>query len=402
MPQAFGGGADRVDVVVKKINLPAALQLAECRFANDADGKRRDERLDGKALLRRRCDDRKIADSLERHRERTGNRRGGQRQYVDLGAQTLELLFLPHAEAVLFIDDYEAEILELHATVNQLVRADDEIDASVRQTVQHALHFLRGPKSRQFRDLERPFGEAIGKELKMLLREERRRHEHGHLLAIDQCDKCGAERDLGLPEADVTADETVHRLALCEIRDHRFDRRLLVRRFLEAESFCECFVVVRLELERVTDASGALCVEIQELGGGVVRLLCGFFLGFFPLTTAELVQRRRIRRRAAVAADQRQARNRHVKLRVLGVEKQHEFATRLFDQLKLLRRLRGSQVQRHQSVKPRDAVIDVHYIVADFQIAKVRKEGRGPRASFFLALDRGAATFERRLRRLVE
>src|SRR5438874_9481451 len=64
LPEAFGGGADRVDVVVKKINLPAALQLAECRFANDADGKRRDERLDGKALLRRRCDDRKIADSL--------------------------------------------------------------------------------------------------------------------------------------------------------------------------------------------------------------------------------------------------------------------------------------------------------------------------------------------------
>ena len=91
-----------------------------------------------------------------------------------------------------------------------------------------------------------------------------------------------------------------------------------------------------------------------------------------------------------------------VKLGVLGVEKQHEFATRLFDQLKLLRRLRGSQVQRHQSAKPRDAVIDVHYIVADFQIAKVRKEGRGARASFFLALDRGAATFERRLRRLVE
>ena len=61
-------------------------------------------------------------------------------------------------------------------------------------------------------------------------------------------DERGAQRDLGLAEADVAADEAVHRPA-GETRsgDHRVDRRLLVRRLLEAEALGERLVVVRLE-----------------------------------------------------------------------------------------------------------------------------------------------------------
>ena len=60
-------------------------------------------------------------------------------------------------------------------------------------------------------------------------------------------DECGAQRDLGLAEADVAAHQPVHRLARRQILDHRLDRRLLVRRFLEGEAFGERLVVVRLE-----------------------------------------------------------------------------------------------------------------------------------------------------------
>src|SRR5258705_5232479 len=45
-----------------------------------------------------------------------------------------------------------------------------------------------------------------------LLREHRRRHQHGDLSARHHDREGGAHRDLGLAEADVAADETVHRL----------------------------------------------------------------------------------------------------------------------------------------------------------------------------------------------
>ena len=67
-----------------------------------------DERLDREPPLRRGGDHREVADALERHRERARDRRRGQRQHVDLGAQLLQLLLLPHAEAVLLVDDDEA------------------------------------------------------------------------------------------------------------------------------------------------------------------------------------------------------------------------------------------------------------------------------------------------------
>ena len=108
--EPLGGRRDRVDVVVQEVDLPAALQLAQRGLADDPARVRRDERLDREPPLRRRRDHREVADALERHRERARDRRRGQRQHVDLGAQPLQLLLLPHAEAVLLVDDDEPEV----------------------------------------------------------------------------------------------------------------------------------------------------------------------------------------------------------------------------------------------------------------------------------------------------
>src|SRR5256885_9602804 len=61
-----------------------------------------------------------------------------------------------------------------------------------------------------------------------------------------------------------------------------------------------------------------------------------------------------------------------------------------------------SQIERDQTAKPRDPVIDVHDIIADSQIAKVRKKGRGPRASLLLAPDGGGASLKCRLGSFIE
>ena len=59
--------------------------------------------------------------------------------------------------------------------------------------------------------------------LEVLAGEERRRHDDGDLLAAHRGDEGGAERDLGLAEADVAADQAVHRAG--PRRDRRARRR---------------------------------------------------------------------------------------------------------------------------------------------------------------------------------
>ena len=76
----------------------------------------------------------------------------------------------------------------------------------------------------------------------MLAREQRRRHDDRHLLAVHRGDESGAQRDLGLAEADVAADQPVHRPAGGEIVEHRVDRGVLVLGLLVGEAGGELVV----------------------------------------------------------------------------------------------------------------------------------------------------------------
>ena len=79
----------RLDFVVQEIDLPAALQFAQHRFADHALAFAADESLDREALLRRGGNDREIAQTFERHGQRARDRRGRQREHVHFGAQRL-------------------------------------------------------------------------------------------------------------------------------------------------------------------------------------------------------------------------------------------------------------------------------------------------------------------------
>src|SRR5713101_7141693 len=98
--------------------------------------------------------------------------------------------------------------------------------------------------------------------------------------------------------------------------------------------------------------------------------------------------------RARITLHQIEPLDRNVQLRFLSVIKKHELAARRRRQNCARRRFSWPEIESDQSTKPRDAVIDVHDIVANFQIAKVRKERRGARASLLLTFDRRRASFE--------
>jgi hypothetical protein len=54
----------------------------------------------------------------------------------------------------------------------------------------------------------------------MLFAEQGRRAEHGDLLAAGHGAEGGAQRDFGLAEADIAADQAVHRFAGAHVVDY--------------------------------------------------------------------------------------------------------------------------------------------------------------------------------------
>ena len=63
--------------------------------------------------------------------QRARDGRRGQRQDVGLELELLEAFLVLHAEAVLLVDDDEAESGERHVRAQQPVRADDDVERPV-------------------------------------------------------------------------------------------------------------------------------------------------------------------------------------------------------------------------------------------------------------------------------
>ncbi len=269
------------------------------------------------------------------------------------------------AEAVLFVDDHEPEPFELELGLEQLVRADHDVDRAVREPLERAGRARRAPEARQELDPHRPLREPILERAMVLLREQRRRHEHGDLEAGLHGHERGAQRDLGLAEAHVAADDAVHRFRAREVLEHALDRRELILGLLERKLEREALIAVVLERHRGADARRAPRVEIQELGGRVARRFRGFTFRLRPLVRAEPVQRRILGRGTAVARDEMQALHGHVELVAARVLEQQELGQH------------AVHVERREAAIAADAVVLVHDRRADQEIGELADHGFG-------------------------
>ena len=277
------------------------------------------------------------------------------------------------------VDDHQAEARELYIVRQQLVRADHNVDRTFRHTLDRLRDFLAGTEARQFRNLHRPVGKAVGKSLRMLFRQQRGRCEDRDLLAAHDGDEGGAQRNFGLAEADVATDQPVHRFAASHVLDHGVDRGALVRRLLEAETLREGFIVARGILEGMTFARGAARVQVQQFGGGISNLLRSFLLRLFPLAGAEHMQRRIVGRCAGIARNHMQLRYRHVQLGFLRILEVQEFS------------LAFTKVHAQQAHVAADAVIHMHDRVADLQLRQVAHHRLDLRDGFLFPASDAAA-----------
>ena len=215
-----------LDAVVHEEDLAAARDLALDRFAQHVVVPARDEGADGAPVQRRRGDQRQITQAADRHLQRARDRRGAQREHVDLGAQLLDALLVGHAEALLFVHDQQAELLEVHVLRQHAMGADHDVELALLELRARVSPVL--PSSRSATAARSRIGyscHALAEGLGVLLREHRGRAQHRDLATGHRDAKRSAHGDLGLAEADVAADHAVHRRAAIRGRRARLRSR---------------------------------------------------------------------------------------------------------------------------------------------------------------------------------
>ncbi len=120
------------------------------------------------------------------------------------------------------------EILEPDVVLDQTVRADDDVDAPVCETLNHLPLLGFAAQAREHFHAHRERREPLLKRGEVLERQDGRRHENGHLPAVVDGAEGGPQRDLCLAESDVADNQAIHRLGRLEVFLDRRDRRRLV------------------------------------------------------------------------------------------------------------------------------------------------------------------------------
>ena len=303
---------DALHAVVEEEDLPTPVQLALHRLLHEVVRALREVRLDRQPLLRRGLDGGDVAYAGHRHVERARDGRCREREHVHLAPQFAQPLLVRHAEAVLLVDDEDAEVLEVHVLLHEPVGADDHVHLAALQPAHHLVLLLRGEEPAEHLHPCREGAQAFGETAVVLLREDGRGHQHRRLFPAHHRLERSPQRDLRLAVAHVAADEPVHRARDLHVLLHVVYRALLIGRLDERKG------VLHLPLPRrvvaVREALGGLApgVERQQvyrepLGG----LPCPRYRAR-PLLTAEAGQRRRLLLSSGVGRESRKMLHRHV------------------------------------------------------------------------------------------
>ncbi len=285
---------DGLDPVVQDEGLASALVLAQERLADELLVVLAHVRADRPAATRRCLDDADVAQSGEGHVQRARDRRGREREHVHLEPELAKQLLLGDAEALLLVHDHEAEVLGGDVPREDAMRADQDVHLALRVVGEDALHLGRLAEAAHHLDGHGQVAVALPKCVQVLLREDRGRGEQQRLRAVRDRDEGGADGDFGLAEADVPADEPVHRPRRLEVLLDDLDRLALVGRLLVREARLEPLDELGVGLER--DALGPLAprVEGEQLAGQLVRARACPVLDRLPRLAAELRQRGRV------------------------------------------------------------------------------------------------------------
>ena len=209
--ELLGGLVDRLHAVVEVERLTAARVLALERGPDELLVVLADGRADRAAARGRRLDDRDVAQARERHVQRARDRRRREREHVDLEPERADELLLRDAEALLLVEDDEPELLRDDVAREDPVRPDQHLDLALAELVEDPRLVRPRAEAGHHLDAHGEVAVALAEGVPVLLGEDRRRAEDERLLPVQRGRERRPHRDLRLAEADVAADEPVHR-----------------------------------------------------------------------------------------------------------------------------------------------------------------------------------------------
>ena len=187
---------------------------------------------DRDAPRRRRAQVRDVEVGVEDLAERPRDRRRGHQQDVRRASAGLGLERVPLAdpEAVLLVDDDEAEVAERHGVLDQRVRPHDDRRLPGADVVERLRPWLGLERAGQQRHADPEVREQRPERLEVLAGEEVGRGEQRALAAGPRDGRERVRRDRGLARADVALEQPEHRRRPGEVGPDGGDRRGLVGR----------------------------------------------------------------------------------------------------------------------------------------------------------------------------
>ena len=358
-----GGLLDRLHPVVDVEHLTVTEQLAAYGGGDLAVLVGADVGEHRVPLLRRRRDRRHLADAGDRHLQGARDRRRGHGEDVDAGAQRLHLLLVLDAEALLLIDDDQAEVLDLDVAVEQPVGADHDVDAAVGQPFDDLARLLVALEPAQRPQRHREAAHPLGEGRVVLGDEQRRRHQHRHLLALLHRLERGPDGDLGLAVADVAADQPVHGYDATHVGLDLLDRAQLVGGLVERERILELGLPRGVRPEGVPLGGLSGGVQLDQLGRDLAHRLARAALALGPVGAAEAVEAGRLATDVAGHLVERVGRHEEPVGRVAALG-----GAVLQDEVLAHRAVHLALPHLHE---PADAVLLVHDEVAGLELERV-------------------------------
>ena len=242
--------------------------------------------------------------------------------------------------------------------------ADQDVHFAGFHSLQNFFDLLGRPEAADHFDRERERRESLLEGFVVLEGKNGGGREHGDLLVIAQGLEGSAHRDFGLAITDVAAQQAIHGELRFHVALHVGDGLRLVLGLVVFERIFELLHPLGVGRKDVTARGLALRIELEQLVGHVLHRLAHAGFRLAPCLRAKMIQDGLRALRRTIFLHQIKPSKRNIKPRCVGVFEQHEFrrAVALVDFL--------------QSLILPDAVLHVDNVVANLQIAEVRKKRR--------------------------
>ena len=226
---------------------------------------------------------------------------------------------MPYAEALLFVDDYEPQVVKRRLRREYGVGSYDDVARSCGETLESAAVGACGLKARYRLYPDRRAVEARREGLEMLLGQHRGRGEDCGLPAVHGDDVRRAHGDLRLAVAGVAAHQPVHWLRRGEVGLDGGNRGELVGRLLVGERGVERLAAFAMDVVGEPGDDFALRLGLEQRRREVGDGFLGVGLVLAPALAVEFVQAHFLSFDADIPRQQMGVRRRHVELGAFGV-----------------------------------------------------------------------------------